>query len=99
MTSKIDIFNFFSQSYQREAYKYTLSLSYQYIKYSAFKKGVFVWPLIYRDLHIMLIRQTTTLYKMTSKKDISNFLSQFSQREAYEYTLSFLYRYIKYSAF
>ena len=36
MTSKEDKLNFFSQSYQREAYKYNLSLSYQYIEYSAF---------------------------------------------------------------
>ena len=87
MTSKKDIFNFFSHSFQR--------------KYEAFMKGVvFVWCLVYEDLCKLLIRQTTTLCKMTSKKDIRedipNFFSQFNKREAYKFTLSFPFKYIKY---
>ena len=54
---------------------------------------------LYKDVHRFLIRQTTTLCKMTSKKDIFNFFSQSYQREAYKYTLSLSYPYIKYSAF
>ena len=61
-----------------------------------FRRGCYLFGLVYIDVHILLIRQTTILYEITLKKDISHFFSQSSQREAYEYTLSFSYRYIKY---
>ena len=64
------------------------------------RRGVFfVLSLVCKHVHRLLIRQTSTLCKITSKKDIFNSFSQSYQGEAYNYALSFLYQYIKYQAF
>ena len=60
------------------------------------KISILIISLVYNDVLRLLIRQTTTLCKITVKKDISNLFSQSYQRETYEYTLSFSYRYIEY---
>ena len=60
--------------YQRKAYNHALLFLYLFIRYFRRSYVFFVSSLV--CAHILLIRQTTTQCKITSKKDISKFFSQ-----------------------